>query len=280
MSKSYQIFVENVYYTYDDDEPEALSNVSFQVEKGEFIAVLGRNGCGKSTLAKLLNALYLPDKGKVVVLGVNTLDADEPWEIRQHVGMVFQNPDNQIVATSVEEDVAFGLENIGVPTEEMMPLIDDSLKRVNMTDFKKSAPHLLSGGQKQRVAIAGILAMKPDILVLDEATAMLDPTGRKEVFETVQELNQNHGISVVWITHFMEEAAKAHRVVVMDQGEVVLSDSPKKVFSNTNQIRSLGLDVPPMTALAELLIKQGVPIPKEILTVEEMVRELTGIYGN
>ena len=275
MSEKNQIVVENVSYLYDEDEPEALSDISLQIKAGEFIAVLGHNGCGKSTLAKLLNALYLPTTGKVVVLGINTSEAEEPWAIRQHVGMVFQNPDNQIVATTVEEDVAFGLENIGVPTEEMPPRIKKALEDVNMTAFATSAPHLLSGGQKQRVAIAGILAMNPDVLVLDESTAMLDPTGRKEVFEAVQALNQDHGITVVWITHFMEEAAKAQRVVVMSEGEIVLSDTPRKVFTNTEKIRSLGLDVPPMTLLASLLNEKDIPISKDILTVEEMVRELT-----
>ena len=275
MTDDKQISVENVFYTYDENEPEALSDVSLTVKAGEFIAVLGRNGCGKSTLAKLLNALYLPDRGKVVVLGIDTLKADEPWELRQHVGMVFQNPDNQIVATSVEEDVAFGLENIGVPTQDMPPLIEKALEAVQMKPFFKSAPHLLSGGQKQRVAIAGILAMKPAIMVLDEATAMLDPTGRKEVFETVKALNRNQGITIVWITHFMEEAAQADRVVVMGEGKILLSNSPKAVFSNTAQIRALGLDVPPMALLAQKLIDKGISLPKDILTVDEMVRELT-----
>lgn len=275
MNKKDQILIENVSYIYDDDEPEALSNVSLQIEEGEFVAILGHNGCGKSTLAKLLNALYLPAKGRVVVLGMDTGEIENPWILRQHVGMVFQNPDNQIVATSVEEDVAFGLENIGLPTEEMPARITEALLDVQMDGFSKSAPHLLSGGQKQRVAIAGILAMKPDILVLDEATSMLDPTGRKEVFQTVQTLNKLHGITVVWITHFMEEAAKADRVVVMSAGEIVLSDTPKAVFSNTEKIKALGLDLPPMTLLATKLIEKGIPLPKDILTVEEMVRELT-----
>ncbi len=275
MSHIDPISVENVSYVYDEDEPEALSNVSLQIKKGEFVAILGHNGCGKSTLAKLLNALYLPAQGRVVVLGMDTNEIEDPWTLRQHVGMVFQNPDNQIVATSVEEDVAFGLENIGLPTEEMLPRIKKALHNVQMEGFTKSAPHLLSGGQKQRVAIAGILAMEPAIMVLDEATSMLDPTGRKEVFQTVKRLNQEQGITVVWITHFMEEAAQADRVVVMSEGKVVLSDTPKAVFSNTEQIKALGLDLPPMTLLSKKLIDMGFPIKKDVLTVDEMVRELT-----
>ncbi|NLB91424.1 MAG: energy-coupling factor transporter ATPase [Clostridiales bacterium] len=277
MKNQSQIMVDEVSYLYDDDEPEALSNVSMTIKQGEFVAILGHNGSGKSTLAKLLNALYLPTTGKVVVLGMDTSQLDEPWVIRQHVGMVFQNPDNQIVATSVEEDVAFGLENIGVPTLEMPARITSALQVVQMADLATSAPHLLSGGQKQRVAIAGILAMNPEILVLDESTAMLDPTGRKEVFQTVETLNREHGITVVWITHFMEEAAKAQRVIVMSDGEIVLSDTPKNVFSNTEKIRSLGLVVPPMTLLASMLIQRGIPISRDILTVDEMVKELTSI---
>ncbi len=275
MVKEIRVDAQNVSYAYEDAEQSALTHIDFKAEKGEFVAVLGHNGSGKSTLAKLINALYLPTEGRVLVCGLDTAKEKETWVIRQHAGMVFQNPDNQIVATVVREDVAFGLENLGVPTEEMIPRIDAALEAVRMTDFAATAPHMLSGGQKQRVAIAGILAMQPDVLVLDEATAMLDPTGRQEVLETVRKLNREHGITVIWITHFMEEAALADRVVVMSDGQIVLSDTPRSVFQCVDTLRKLQLDVPPMAELNQELIGEGMSLSAGILTVEEMVRELT-----
>ena len=275
MEQETRVDAQNVSYAYEDAEQSALTHIDFKAIKGEFVAVLGHNGSGKSTLAKLINALYLPTEGRVLVCGLDTAQEKETWVIRQHAGMVFQNPDNQIVATVVREDVAFGLENLGVPTEEMIPRIDEALSAVRMTDFASTAPHMLSGGQKQRVAIAGILAMRPDVLVLDEATAMLDPTGRQEVLETVRKLNREHLITVIWITHFMEEAALADRVVVMSDGEIVLCDTPRNVFCSVETLRKLQLDVPPMAELNQQLIGEGLPLPNGILTVEEMARELT-----
>ena len=277
MAKEIRVDVQDVSYAYEDAEQSALIHIDFQVEKGEFVAVLGHNGSGKSTLAKLINALYLPTQGRVVVCGMDTAKEKEAWVIRKHAGMVFQNPDNQIVATVVREDVAFGLENLGVPTEEMIPRIDSALSAVRMAEFAATAPHMLSGGQKQRVAIAGILAMQPDVLVLDEATAMLDPTGRRDVLETVRKLNRENDITVIWITHFMEEAAIADRVVVMSDGGVVLSDTPRNVFQNIETLRGLKLDVPPMAELNQELVAAGMPLSSGILTVEEMVGELRGI---
>lgn len=274
MEQEIRVEMENVSYAYEDAEQSALSHIDFKAAAGEFVAVLGHNGSGKSTLAKLINALFLPTEGRVVVCGLDTAKEKESWVIRRHAGMVFQNPDNQIVATVVREDVAFGLENLGVPTEEMIPRIDAALSSVRMTEFALTAPHMLSGGQKQRVAIAGILAMQPDVLVLDEATAMLDPTGRQEVLETVRKLNREHGITVIWITHFMEEAALADRVVVMSNGQIVLSDTPRNVFQCVETLRKLQLDVPPMAELNQQLIGEGLPLDSGILTVEEMVREL------
>ena len=274
MEQETRVDAQNVSYAYEDAEQSALTHIDFQATKGEFVAVLGHNGSGKSTLAKLINALYLPTEGRVLVCGLDTAQEKETWVIRQHAGMVFQNPDNQIVATVVREDVAFGLENLGVPTEEMIPRIDEALSAVRMTDYAGSAPHMLSGGQKQRVAIAGILAMQPDVLVLDEATAMLDPTGRQEVLETVRKLNREHDITVIWITHFMEEAALADRVVVMSDGQIVLSDTPRNVFQCVDTLRKLHLDVPPMAELNQQLISEGIPLSSGILTVEEMAREL------
>lgn len=269
-----RVIVEDVSYTYEDEEQSALNHVSMTAAPGEFVAVLGHNGSGKSTLAKLLNGLFIPTEGRVLVLGMDTADEKETWNIRQHVGMVFQNPDNQIVATVVREDVAFGLENMGVPTEEMIPRIDRALEAVRMTEYAQSAPHMLSGGQKQRVAIAGILAMEPDVLVLDESTAMLDPTGRKEVLQTVQKLNRENGITVVWITHFMEEAAQADRLIVMHEGGVALSGKPRDLFAQVQTIRDLGLDVPPMAGLAYDLRQAGIALGEDIMTYDEMAEAI------
>ena len=267
------IEVSHVSYAYEENGPLAVQDVSLTVEEGEFTAILGRNGSGKSTLAKLLNGLYQPDAGKVLVLGMDTADEAHIWDIRQAAGMVFQNPDNQLVATMVREDVAFGLENIGVMTEEMPGRIEQALRTVGMEAFMDRAPHLLSGGQKQRVAIAGILAMRPRIIIFDEATAMLDPAGRREVFDTVERLNQE-GITILWITHFMEEAARCRKIHVIDGGQIVLSGAPAEIFSDPERIRALRLDVPAMRELACALEADGIPIRPDTLQVEDMVQEV------
>lgn len=250
---------------------EALKGVNLTIEQGEFVAVIGHNGSGKSTLAKHLNALLLPDSGSVTVDGLDTQEGKNLWEIRQRVGMVFQNPDNQLIATSVEEDVAFGPENLGVEPIQISQRVDESLASVGMTAFKTRAPHLLSGGQKQRVAIAGVVAMRPQILVLDEPTAMLDPIGRKEVMETVTRLNREEGLTVVHITHFMEEAVFAHRVIVMEDGQIVMEGKPREIFAQVDKLKELRLDVPAMTELQSALCKEGLNLNGEVLTVEEMV---------
>ena len=274
MSDQTRIRVQDVSYTYEEADSPALSDVSAEIREGEFVAVLGHNGSGKSTLAKLLNALYLPTKGNVVVCGYDTRQEELVWEIRRRAGMIFQNPDNQIVATVVKEDVAFGLENLGVPTEEMIPRIESALATVRMSKYADTAPHMLSGGQKQRVAIAGILAMEPSVIIADEATAMLDPSGRREVLDTILALNRNKGITVVWITHFMEEAARADRILVVSDGRVVENGTPKEVFEKVDRMRELHLDVPHMAALAADLRAEGMPLPPGILTVEEMLQEV------
>lgn len=268
------ILLRDVSYTYEDEEKPALDRVSVSIREGEFVAVLGHNGSGKSTLAKMINALYLPAGGKVIVCGYDTSDTANLWEIRQRAGMIFQNPDNQIVASVVREDVAFGLENMGVPTEQMIPRIDAALEAVHMTDYASSAPHQLSGGQKQRVGIAGILAMEPSVIIADEATAMLDPSGRREVLDTMRRLNREKGITVLWITHFMEEAAQADRVLIISDGRLTAEGTPREVFSRVDDLRSLHLDVPAMTALARELRDAGMPVREDILTVEEMTEEV------
>lgn len=268
------IIVDNVSYTYEGAERSAIHEVSLSVAEGEFLAILGRNGSGKSTLAKMFNALYLPTKGTVTICGMDTKDEQYLWNIRQHAGMVFQNPDNQLVATVVEEDVAFGLENIGVPTAQILPRVMAALRAVGMESFAKHAPHMLSGGQKQRVAIAGMLAMQPKILILDEATAMLDPAGRRDIFAMAQELNRENGITVLWITHFMEEAAQADRLIIMHEGSIALSGAPEALFMQVQTIRDFGLDVPPMAALAYDLRMQGLALPENILTRQDLVEAL------
>ena len=270
------IDVQDVSFIYEDAPEPALHHVSLQVHEGEFLAVLGHNGSGKSTLAKLLNALYLPTEGHITVCGMDTQSDEELWEIRQKAGMIFQNPDNQLVATVVREDVAFGLENLGVPREEMIPRIDAALQAVGMSQFAEAAPHMLSGGQKQRIAIAGILAMQPSVIIADESTAMLDPSGRQEVLSTIRRLNREKGITVVWITHFMEEAAQADRIIVMNQGEgtIEMSGTPREVFPQVDTLRELHLDVPHMTALADSLRRDGMPLSGNILTVDEMTKEV------
>lgn len=274
------IDIDNVKFTYtaEDDngnveKNEVLHGLSLSIEKGEFVAVLGHNGSGKSTLAKLLNAINLPDSGKVMVAGMDTSDEDKLFDIRSNVGMVFQNPDNQIVATIVEEDVAFALENIGVEPTEIRRRVDEALKTVGMYDYREYSPSKLSGGQKQRVAIAGVLAMKPDCIVLDEPTAMLDPIGRREIMSTITELNKT-GVTIVLITHYMDEAARAKRVVVMDSGNIIMDDCPKKVFSQVEKLKSLGLDVPQVTELTHELIKCGVNLPEDIIYEDECYEAL------
>ena len=273
-SDLYPMQIENVCYQYDEDDVAAVDHVSLNVEKGSFVAVLGHNGSGKSTLAKLMNALYLPTEGRVLVCGLDTAQDEEVWHVRRHAGMVFQNPDNQIVANVVREDVAFGPENLGVPHEDMIPRIDAALAAVRMTERASFAPHMLSGGQKQRVAVAGVLAMQPEVMILDEATAMLDPAGRADVLATVRKLNREQGMTVIWITHFMEEAAVADRVVVLDKGKIALDGTPAEVFSQVQKVKALGLDVPPMAELAMRLRAGGLSLPDGILTVADMVKEL------
>ena len=268
------IEVKDVEFRYEGAEEEAVAGVSLRVERGEFVAVLGRNGSGKSTFAKLLNALNIPQKGEIWIDGVAAHEEANSLEVRKKCGMVFQNPDNQIVATVVEEDCAFGLENLGVPPEEIRRRVDEALRVVGMRDYAEAAPHMLSGGQKQRVAIAGVLAMRPKIIVFDESTAMLDPSGRREVFAVAEELNRRDGITIVWITHFMDEALRAGRVLVMDAGKIALEGAPREVFEKTEEIRKMGLDAPPMAQLAAQLRADGVPLRADIMTVEEMAVEL------
>lgn len=267
------------YIEYSEDDREkkvtrALKGVDLDVKEGEFIAVLGHNGCGKSTLAKHINALLTPSEGTMWVDEMNTADGKNLWNIRQRAGMVFQNPDNQIVASVVEEDVGFGPENLGVPTEEIWQRVDDSLKKTGMTAYRLHSPNKLSGGQKQRVAIAGVMAMKPKCIVLDEPTAMLDPNGRREVIEAVRELNRKEGVTIILITHYMEEVVLADRVLVMDDGVVVMQGTPKEIFSQVEKLTELRLDVPQITILAYELRKAGLPLPEVVLSREELVEEI------
>ena len=268
------IQTENLTYRYEGADRDAVKGVSLSVRRGEFLAVLGRNGSGKSTLGKLLNALIAPTEGSVCVCGRRPDTEDNTCLIRQKCGMVFQNPDNQTVATIVEEDVAFGPENLGVAPEEIRARVDWALEKVGMTAFRRTAPSMLSGGQKQRVAIAGVIAMKPEIIVFDESTSMLDPAGRLEVMETAKALNRENGVTVVWITHFMDEAAQASRLIVVDDGEIRLDGAPRQVFSRVKEIQSYGLEAPDMTVLAAMLRERGLNVSGEILTVEEMEVEL------
>jgi len=266
-----EITAKAVYYQYSASSDLALNDINLKIKPGEFVAIIGPNGSGKSTLAKLFNGLFLPTKGDIFVDGLNTKNKDDIWKIRQKAGMVFQNPDNQIVATIVEEDVAFGPENLGIPPKEIRQRINEALKTVELTEFANKAPHLLSGGQKQRVAIAGILAMKPDCIILDEPTAMLDPVGRKEVISTVKKLNRQEGKTVILITHFMQEAVCADRVLVMEKGKIAMEGKPNQIFCQVEKLKKYGLDVPQVTELAYLLAKDNVPLRKDILTVDEMV---------
>lgn len=261
-------------YVSEEDTHRAIDNFSMEIKRGEFVAIIGHNGSGKSTLSKNLNAILVPTSGNILVNGMNTKDEEKIWDIRQSAGMVFQNPDNQIVATIVEEDVAFGCENLGIDPKEIRERVDAALKSVDMYEMRDRQPHLLSGGQKQRVAIAGIIAMRPDCVIFDEATAMLDPSGRAEVMNTIKRLNHEHNITVLHITHFMEEAVEADRVVVMKKGRKVLEGTPKEVFSHVSELKRIGLDVPYMTELSHILAEDGIEIKQDILTVDEMVGEL------
>lgn len=272
------IKAEGVVFGYPLENGErnlVLRGVSLSIQQGTFVAVLGHNGSGKSTIAKHFNAILTPDEGTVTVCGISTSEEDKLYEIRQDVGMVFQNPDNQIVATIVEEDVAFGPENLGVEPLEIRKRVDEALADVGMTAYMTHAPHQLSGGQKQRIAIAGIIAMRPRCIVLDEPTAMLDPKGRREVLTTIRKLNREYGITVVLITHYMEEAAQADRVVVMNDGQVLYDDTPRAVFSHVRELKDVGLDVPQATELCWLLREDGYDIPADVLTEEECVAALT-----
>ena len=270
------ITTDKLTFSYNTDKTAkiVLNNIDFHVKKGEFVAVLGQNGSGKSTLAKHLNAILLPQGGKVFVSGMDTSVDENLWNIRSVASMVFQNPDNQIVANVVEEDVAFGVENLGISSEEIRCRVDDSLKVVGMYEFKNHAPHLLSGGQKQRIAIAGVIAMKPEIIIFDEPTAMLDPHGRKEVMKCIHNLNKNLDITIILITHNMDEAVQADRVVVMDNGTIIMDNTPRNIFSNVEKLIDIGLDVPQVTYLCYLLKKKGLDIPDGVLSVDECIREL------
>lgn len=266
--------LKHIYTDADGNEVSALNGINLDIPAGEFIAIIGANGSGKSTLARHLNALLLPTSGKCIVDGLDTTEEKNLWDIRQHVGMVFQNPDNQIVAAIVEEDVAFGPENIGVPGPEIRERVDCALAAVGMSDYAKHAPHLLSGGQKQRIAIAGVLALEPRVIVLDEPTAMLDPQGRQEIVRTVKKLNKEKGITIVYITHYMTEALEADRVVVMEKGHIRFSGTPHEVFSRVDELEKVGLEAPLAAKIASELRKSGIKLPKEIITDEELAEVL------
>lgn len=271
------IEIKNLKHSYidtDGNEIHALNGVSLDIYKGEFMAVIGANGSGKSTLARHLNALLLPTEGKCIVAGMDTADDKNLWNIRQHVGMVFQNPDNQIVAAIVEEDVAFGPENIGVPPAEIRTRVDNALAAVGMTEYAKHAPHLLSGGQKQRVAIAGVLALEPDCIVLDEPTAMLDPRGRIEIVNTVKKLNREKNITVVYITHYMEEAMQADRIIAMEHGVIKMQGKPEEIFTKVKELHALGLETPLAAQAAFDLRQEGIKLADGIISNEELTEEL------
>ena len=253
---------------------KALDEISLDIEKGDFVAILGHNGSGKSTLAKQINAILMPTEGTLYVNGMDTKEEDKLWDIRQSAGMVFQNPDNQIIATVVEEDVGFGPENLGVPTEEIWKRVEKSLRAVGMYEYRDHSPNKLSGGQKQRVAIAGIMAMKPQCIVLDEPTAMLDPDGRKEVIRTIRELNKEEKVTVLLITHYMEEVIHADKVIVMDDGKVVMQGTPREIFSRVEELKRYRMDVPQITELAYELKQKGMPLPDGILTIEEFTEAM------
>lgn len=271
------IDIKNLRYEYLSDDNKksiGLDGISFSVNKGELISILGHNGSGKSTLAKLLNAQFVPTDGEIEIFGINTKDEEKIWDIRQKCAMVFQNPDNQLVATVVEEDVAFGPENLGIDPVEIRQRVDEALEIVEMGDYKKHSPHMLSGGQKQRIAIAGVLSMKPEVIIFDESTAMLDPIGRKDIIDTILKLNKEENKTILYITHYMEEAVLADRVIVLNEGKIEFDDSPKKVFSNVERLRELGLSVPQVTELSYLLKNEGIEISTDILTNDEMIEFL------
>lgn len=281
------IEVKNLEFEYPitDDEGnviggnKVLKNINLDIPKGQFLAVLGHNGSGKSTLAKHFNGILLGNSGKVYVNGIDTADDDKIYEVRQTVGMVFQNPDNQLVATIVEEDVAFAPENLGLPPEQIRERVDEALNAVDMYKYRLHSAHQLSGGQKQRIAIAGVIAMRPECIVLDEPTAMLDPKGRKSIMKTIKHLNSEFGITIVLITHYMDEAAQAERVVVMDGGRIIMDDVPQKIFSHVDKLTEVGLDVPQVTQLAYELKKEGIDISLEVLTEEDCLKELLRVTG-
>lgn len=277
------IEIRDLHFSYPADEGEApvevLRGVDLDVKAGEFTAILGHNGSGKSTLAKHINGILVPESGKVTVDGIDTSDEEKIFELRCRAGMVFQNPDNQIVSSIVEEDVAFALENLGVPYEEMRKRVDDALKDVNMYEYRLHSPAQLSGGQKQRVAIAGVIAMKPKCIILDEPTAMLDPQGRKDVMSVIKRMNREYGITILLITHYMDEASQCDRVVVMDKGKIILDDTPKAVFSHVELVKKIGLDVPQATELAYELRKAGYDIPEDIITEDECAQAIKKLFS-
>ena len=270
------IEIKNLSFQYEGSSKKVLKNLNIDIKEGEFICVLGHNGSGKSTLAKLINAQYIPTEGDILVGNMNTKDDDSLWDIREMCGMVFQNPDNQLVATIVEEDVAFGPENLGVPREELRKRVDECLELVGMSEYKRHSPALLSGGQKQRIAIAGILAMNPKCLLMDEPTAMLDPQGRKDILDTVLKLREM-GKTIIHITHYMEECVNADRIIVINEGDVVLEGTPREVFSNVEQMKKIGLDVPEPTEISYLLNKSNINVRADVLTVDELVEALESV---
>ena len=270
------IEIKNLSFQYEGSSKKVLKNLNIDIKEGEFICVLGHNGSGKSTLAKLINAQYIPTEGDILVGNMNTKDDDSLWDIREMCGMVFQNPDNQLVATIVEEDVAFGPENLGVPREELRKRVDECLELVGMSEYKRHSPALLSGGQKQRIAIAGILAMNPKCLLMDEPTAMLDPQGRKDILNTVLKLREM-GKTIIHITHYMEECVNADRIIVINKGDVVLEGTPREVFSNVEQMKEIGLDVPEPTEISYLLNKSNINVRADVLTVDELVEALESV---
>ncbi|MEH7072391.1 energy-coupling factor ABC transporter ATP-binding protein [Neobacillus drentensis] len=267
------VSLEGISYQYETQERKALNNVSFDIYEGEWLAIVGHNGSGKSTMAKLLNGLQFPQSGQILVCGIK-LDEESIWDVRRKIGMVFQNPDNQFVGTTVQDDVAFGLENNGIPRDEMVRRVEDSLKRVKMDKFLDQEPHHLSGGQKQRVAIAGVLALRPSIIILDEATSMLDPRGREEVLETVRLLKEEKALTVISITHDLEEAAKADRIIVMNKGEVFREGTPEEIFSMDEQLVQLGLDIPFSVKMSKSFRSKGIELSRHYLSEEELVTEL------
>lgn len=282
MEDKHLLMFDNVSYAYDEENADELAvrDVSFTVDRGEFVVILGHNGSGKSTVAKLSNSIFLPSSGKVFVDGMDTADEKSEFRIRERVGVVFQNPDNQIVASIVEEDVAFGPENLGIEPKEIRKRVDNALKAVGMYDYRLHETHRLSGGQKQRVAIAGMIAMQPECIVFDEPTAMLDPQGRREVMNTARELNKNNNMAIVFITHFMEEAVMADKVIVIDNGRLLACGTPEEIFSQKEMLVSCGLDVPDMVKLANELRENGVPLRKGILCEDELVKEYLSILNS